>query len=75
MPEVQAQLGKAVRAARKARGWSQEELAAAADVDRTYISGLERGTRNPAISTVERIARALGVPLRELLRDENGGGR
>lgn len=62
-------LGEAVRAARLRRGMSQEQLAAAAGLDRTYVSGLERGTRNPALSTQERLAAALGVPLGELLAE------
>lgn len=44
-----------------------------AGLDRTYISGLERGVRNPALSTQERVARALDVPLTVLLADEAGG--
>jgi transcriptional regulator with XRE-family HTH domain len=60
--------GQAVRAARVERGWSQERLAALANVDRTYVSGLERGIRNPALSTQERIAGALGLPLADLVK-------
>lgn len=46
---------------RKERGWSQEELADRAGLHRTYISGVERGVRNPTITVVARIAEALGV--------------
>jgi transcriptional regulator with XRE-family HTH domain len=59
--------GQAVRAVRLERGLSQERLAAIAGVDRTYISGLERGVRNPALSTQQRVAEALGVRLADLL--------
>jgi transcriptional regulator with XRE-family HTH domain len=48
---------------------SQEELAAAARLDRTYISGLERGVRNPALSTIERIASALQAPVWRLVQE------
>jgi transcriptional regulator with XRE-family HTH domain len=53
--------GRAVRAARLSQGLSQEDLAAEAGLDRTYISGLERGARNPALSTVEKVSRALRI--------------
>lgn len=53
--------GLAVRAARLARNLSQEELAAEAGLDRTYLSGLERGARNPALSTIEKLCRALRI--------------
>ena len=43
------------------RGLSQEELGHLADLDRTYISGIERGTRNVGLINVFRIAKALGV--------------
>lgn len=52
---------------RKERGWSQEALADAAGLDRTYISGIERVVRNPTITVVERIAQALGCTLGTLL--------
>jgi transcriptional regulator with XRE-family HTH domain len=47
-------------------------LAAEAGLDRTYISGLERGVRNPALSTQERIAAALGVTVQELVAQAEG---
>ena len=57
-----------VKRLRQARGWSQEDLAEAADLHRTYVSGIERGVRNPTISVVSAIARGLGVSPDELLR-------
>lgn len=48
-------------------GLSQEELAHEADSNRTYISDVERGRRNPSIVVVERIANALGKSMGELL--------
>jgi transcriptional regulator with XRE-family HTH domain len=68
VPELVARFGLAVRAARQQRGLAQEELAEVAGLDRTYISGLERGRRNPTLSTQERIAAALGCPLADLIR-------
>ena len=56
-----------VKRLRKERGWSQEALADAAGLDRTYISGIERVVKNPTISVVERVASALECTLGELL--------
>jgi transcriptional regulator with XRE-family HTH domain len=47
---------------------SQEELAGAAEVDRSYMGGIERGDHNPTLMTMLRIAKALDTPLFELLR-------
>ncbi len=64
---VRLNLGLAVRSERLRRGLSQEELAERAGLDRTYISGLERGTRNPALTTQHKVADALGIALADLL--------
>ena len=64
--EVALAVGLAVRRARYQRGYSQEELAELAALDRTYISGLERGLRNPALSTLRRLADALDLRLSRL---------
>ena len=61
-------LGKNVRRLRTAKGLSQEELAFAADMKRSYLSDLERGTRNPSVRALGRLADALGVEAGELLR-------
>jgi transcriptional regulator with XRE-family HTH domain len=52
-------LGRNVRAARKDLGWSQEDLAFETDIDRTYISGIERGIRNPSLDMLVRLAKTL----------------
>ena len=59
--------GDAVRRERKKKGLSQEALAFAADLDRTYISGVERGRRNIGLVNIHRIAKALKVRARDLL--------
>lgn len=64
LPEV---FGIVVRQLRKERGLSQERLAAAAGIDRAYMGGLERGQRNPSLTTVERIAVALDMSISEVL--------
>lgn len=48
---------------REARGLTQERLAEKAGLDQTYISGIERGVRNPGIKNIVRLARALGIPV------------
>ncbi len=58
--------GDAVRKARTAVGLTQEELADRADLDRSYIGGVERGDRNPTLSVIEKIAQGLGITLAEL---------
>ncbi len=60
-------LGQAVAKHRKAKNLSQEKLAEKADLDRTYISDIERGTRNPGIKNVVFIAKALGITTAQLL--------
>lgn len=59
-------LGEAVRSARLARGVSQEDLAARAGLDRSYMSSIERGAQNPGIVSVLRVANALGMTASEL---------
>jgi transcriptional regulator with XRE-family HTH domain len=59
-----------VRARRRQLGISQEELAARADVHRTWVSQLERGLSNVSIDNIARISAALEVPASELLRSE-----
>jgi transcriptional regulator with XRE-family HTH domain len=65
--EMAEAVGLAVRRVRKQRGSSQEELAWQADLDRTYISGVERGLRNPSLASLVKIAEALEVRLSRLV--------
>jgi transcriptional regulator with XRE-family HTH domain len=51
--------GKRIRELRKAKGWSQDELAWRAGLDRTYISGIERGERNISLINIHRLSNAL----------------
>jgi len=74
-----AAFGQAVRAIRNRRGVSQESLALECGLDRTYISGIERGTRNPSLTNILKIAAALEVPAAELFfsadaRGDTGAG-
>ena len=54
-------LGRFIRETREAKGLTQEDLAGKAESDRTYISNLERGRRNPSMLHLKRLAKALGV--------------
>ena len=61
---------------RLSRGLSQEKLAEACELHRTYISSVERGERNITIDNMEKLAIALGVDIRELLNpDDNSTSR
>lgn len=61
-------VGQSIKQARKERGISQESLALAADLDRSYVGGVERGERNISIVNLKKIADALKVPVSQLLK-------
>lgn len=65
---VSYRFGAEVRRLRLARGLSQEALAAAAGLDRTFISMVERSVRRPTLDSAQRIAEALELPLSEIVR-------
>ncbi|WP_072383758.1 helix-turn-helix domain-containing protein [Novosphingobium sp. NDB2Meth1] len=60
-------LGLNVRKFRKLRGMTQEQLALDTEMERSYVSDLERGTRNPSVRAVERLAKSLAVQPYQLL--------
>jgi len=66
--EIREVLAHNLRACRQARGLSQEELAHRADIDRTYVSALERSVYAASIDVVDRLARVLDVEVSDLLR-------
>jgi transcriptional regulator with XRE-family HTH domain len=72
--DVRRMVGRNVRRLRTAAGLSQAALADRLGVDRSYVSGLELGQRNPTIVTLWHVTQALGVKLR-LLFDEGGPRR
>ena len=61
---IKTAFGQRVRELRRAKGLSQEGLALICGLDRTYIGGIERGERNVSLINIEKIAVALGVPVR-----------
>jgi transcriptional regulator with XRE-family HTH domain len=61
-----ARFGLRLRALREKAGFSQEDLAERAQVHRTYLSGIERGRRNPSLINLLRIARALNLSISAL---------
>ncbi len=65
--DIRRQVGLNVQKLRRERGWSQEELAFESGLHRTYISGIERGARNPAILVIDQLASALDVSPAQLL--------
>jgi len=61
-------LGRNVRELRKGKGMSQEELALECDMKRSYVSDIERGTRNPSVKALARLAVALRVEPEVLIK-------
>ncbi|MGA0562088.1 helix-turn-helix domain-containing protein [Ancylobacter sp. VNQ12] len=68
--EIREVFARNLKALRLAKGLSQEELAHLADIDRTYISSLERCVYNASIDVVQRLASVLGVEASDLLLRE-----
>lgn len=65
--EPRTRFGQNMRTTRLSQGLSQEQLAGRAGLHSTEISRLERGVRDPRLSTIVRIAQALNVPLAALV--------
>lgn len=65
--DVRARIGRNMKRLRDVKGWSQEELADQAGIHRTYVSGVERGVRNPTATVLEKLANALGEKLSTLV--------
>jgi transcriptional regulator with XRE-family HTH domain len=67
--DITKRFGQRVRELRKAKELSQEAFAAECGLDRTYISGIERGSRNVSLRNIAVLAKALGISLSELMKD------
>jgi len=66
-------VGENVRRLREKRGWTQEQFADFSGFSQQYISGLERGHRNPTVVTLYELSIALGVSPRDLIRPTKTG--
>ena len=67
MAEINKQVGLNIRKYREKKGWTQEQLAFEADLHRAYIGQIERGEKNIGIQNLEKIAKALGIRLKDLI--------
>ncbi len=72
MTSLVARFGATVRELREARAWSQEQLAEHAGLNRSYVGEIERGTAIASIVTLDKLARAFGVPMSRLLHSSLG---
>jgi transcriptional regulator with XRE-family HTH domain len=68
MTEISPKLGLNLKRIRTKKKMSQGDIARALEVHRAYVSGIETGKRNPTLSTLEKLANALGVSVSELLK-------
>ncbi|MFB5269362.1 helix-turn-helix domain-containing protein [Paenibacillus enshidis] len=71
MTTLRNSVGERIRAIRKARGLTQQQLAELSGLDDAYIGSLERGERNFSIDTLEKIISALNIPLSQLMYSDN----
>ena len=69
MDELLASIGKRIRTAREALGLSQEEVAARARLNTSYLSQIERGRKSPSLEVLVRIAGAVNLSLPDLFAD------
>ena len=69
--DIKVKFSKNLKRLRLASGISQESLAFAADLDRTYITSIEKGLRNVSITVVEKLAAALNVDISEFFKEIN----
>ena len=73
--DVRRRVGLNLKRFREEQGLSQEAFADVCGLHRTYISGIERGVRNPTVVILDKIAKALKVPAGQLLEDVRGAAR
>jgi transcriptional regulator with XRE-family HTH domain len=66
--DLRERVGLNVQRLRRSAGLSQEECAHRAKVHQTYLSGVERGIRNPTVTVLGKLAKALGVEVEDLVR-------
>jgi len=66
---IKQKFGQKIKNLRKSKGISQEKLANLAEIDRTYLPTIEKGERNVSIEIVEKLAKALGVKIKDLFEE------
>jgi len=69
--DIKKEFGQLVRKRRRDLDMSQEELGDKSELNRGYISDIERGKRNPSLEVIDRIAKALNTSLAELFAGKN----
>ena len=67
MSDINEVFGNVIRTLRKRNGLSQETLAYRAEIDRTYMSSIERGKKNPTIKVVYKLSKALGITVSDIM--------
>jgi transcriptional regulator with XRE-family HTH domain len=65
--DILVRFGHHLRKLRLQKGWSQEKLAAASDLHRTYIGAIERGEQNMSLKNLGKLAQTLKIPLSQLM--------
>ncbi|MCG8092883.1 MAG: helix-turn-helix domain-containing protein [Candidatus Thiodiazotropha endolucinida] len=70
MDDLTKQIGRRMRAARKAKGMTQSEISQRTNLDQAYISRLENGTAEGSPAQILGIARAIGVPIAQIYNDQ-----
>ena len=65
---ITEQIGMRIRELRTRKGFSQEKLALEAEIDRTYLAGIENGRRNPTLKSLEKILRTLEISFEDFFK-------
>lgn len=68
--DIKSKIGNRIKELREIKQMSQKDLAYSADLDRSYIASVENGKRNISIVNIEKIAIALGFPIKTFFDDE-----
>lgn len=66
IPMIEEKVGQKIKQIRNEKGLSQEKLALKAEIDRTYLAGVEQGKRNPSLKSLEKIVDALEISFQDL---------
>lgn len=70
--EINEFFGKKISELRREKGFSQEKLALEANIDRTYISDIEKGNRNISLEILDKLSKALKIHISQIFKDYNG---